>query len=291
MSEATDSWFARALANPGVARSADADGTPISYLEWGSADGRPSLLFVAGYRAHVRWWDFIAPLFAEQFHVVVMELSGMGDSGHRGNYPAEIFLKDIGAVIQHANLLKPIGIGHSYGGSRLLRACSDYPQWFKRVIVVDSYMHFAEQGPLPEYPRLGSRRPYATAAAARERFRLSPEQPIAAAQIIDYVAAASMRETPDGWMWKFDLDLPGAGPTELDGAAVLARIETPVNYIYGERSLVVSAKRARRIVDAIASAGAAIEIPDAHHHIMFDQPVALIGVLRALLANEFMEAV
>lgn len=63
----------------------------------------------------------------------------------------------------------------------------------------------------------------------------------------------------------------------------------PVDYIYGEHSLVVNAARARRIVATLPRARNAIEIPDAHHHIMFDQPVALISVLQALLADHKQE--
>lgn len=182
-------WLARALANPGVEHFADADGVPIRYLEWGSADGRPSLLFVPGYRAHARWWDCIAPLFADRFHIVVMELSGMGDSGRRALYAPDCFVRDIVAVANTAQLQQPIGIGHSYGGARLLRTCSEFPQLFSRAIVVDSYVHFIDEGPVPEYPRLGSRRAYPDFATARSRFRLSPEQAFADDKLADYVAA------------------------------------------------------------------------------------------------------
>jgi pimeloyl-ACP methyl ester carboxylesterase len=278
-------WLARALANPGVSHLADADGVPIHYLEWGSADGRPSLLFISGYRAHVRWWDCIAPLFADRFHLVVMELSGMGDSGRRSLYTPDCFARDIVAVAKAAQLQQPIGIAHSYGGARLLRACSDLPQLCSRAIVVDSYVHFADEGPVPEYPRIGSRRVYPTFAEARARFRLSPEQTFANTELADYVAAGSLRETEGGWTWKFDVDLPGGGPTELDGAALLSKVIIPVDYIYGEHSLVTNAARARRIVAALPQARQPIEIPDAHHHVMFDQPVATISVLQALLAD------
>lgn len=278
-------WLSRALALPGISKFTDADGVPIHYLEWGAAGVVPSLLFIPGYRAHARWWDCIAPLFAHRFHVVVMELSGMGDSGHRAAYPPECFVSDIAAVVKATRMQQPIGIGHSYGGARLLRACSEFPRLFGRAIVVDSYMHFVEEGPLPEYPRIGSRRPYPDLAAACVRFRLSPEQAFVDQALADYVALGSLRETVGGWTWKFDSELPGGGPTELNGADVLAQVSVGVDYIYGEHSLVVNAARAQRICAALPRARQPIEIPDAHHHVMFDQPVALISVLQALLAD------
>ncbi|MDB5985933.1 MAG: alpha/beta hydrolase [Nevskia sp.] len=278
-------WLARGMAHPGVSRYADADGIALHYLEWGSADGgQPGLLFVPGYRAHTRWWDFIAPIFAERFHVVVMELSGMGDSGRRAEYRPADFAEDIATVVRHSGLRRPVGIGHSYGGSRLLRACGKHPRLFERAIVVDSYVHFADQGPLPEYPRLGSRRAHPTREAALARFRLSPEQPIAHPALAQYLAEGSVRAIETGWTWKFDLELPGGGPTEVDGAAILARVQIPVHLVWGEHSRVVNENCMRRVAATLPIKHEPIMVSEAHHHLMLDQPIVTIGILQALLA-------
>jgi len=65
----------------------------------------------------------------------------------------------------------------------------------------------------------------------------------------------------------------------VKGAARAGKIATE-----GEASAVVSADRARRIVAAIAGARGPVTLPQAGHHLMLDQPLALIGALRALLA-------
>lgn len=206
----TPAWLTQNLARPGATQHAHSGEVELRYLEWGSADDdRPGLLLIAGYRAHVRWWDFIAPIFADRFHVVVMEFSGSGDSGHRSHYRSEDYVGDILAVIEHSRLSQAIGIGHSYGGSRMLRACADHPGLFERAIVVDSYVHFAEWGPVIESPRVGSKRGYPDRETGMARFRLSPEQPIAYPALADHIAAGSLREQDGAWRWKFDLNLPG----------------------------------------------------------------------------------
>ncbi|WP_028079109.1 alpha/beta fold hydrolase [Solimonas soli] len=278
------SWLQRAIATPGVSRYADNGGIALHYLEWNDAgSGLPGLLFVPGYRAHLRWWDFIAPIFADRFHVVVMELSGMGDSGRRAHYGAGDFADDIVAVTRHSGLRTPIAVGHSYGGARLLRACSEQPAMFTRAVAVDSYVHFADMGPVAEHPRIGSGRVHATREAAMARFRLSPEQPAHPA-LLRYLAEGALREVDGGWTWKFDIRLPGGGPTEDDGAAILRRIPIPVHLVWGEHSLVVNEKCMRRVAATLPVRREPIMVPDAHHHLMLDQPIAAIGILQALLA-------
>ena len=85
-------------------RIVDVDGCPIHYLIWGSPDaGSDGLLFIHGGGAHAHWWSFIAPFFAENRPVAAIDLSGMGDSGHRtGDYGSPVHIPEIAAVIDDA---------------------------------------------------------------------------------------------------------------------------------------------------------------------------------------------
>lgn len=281
----TPAWLERNLQRPGRSCYVGDQDQRLHYLVWGQRDQQlPGLLFVPGYRAHAGWWDFIAPMFADRFHVVVMELPGMGDSAHRKHYTAADMSTAIKAVIEHGGLWSPIGVGHSYGGSRLLSFASERPGLLSRVIVLDSYVHFASQGSLPSFPRTGSHRAYPSLEAALLRFRLLPEQPLSSPALLNYIASGSLRETDAGWIWKFDVDLPGAAPMELDGAALLSRVDVPVHLVWGEHSVVASGESMRRIAAALPLCHEPIMIPDAHHHLMLDQPIAVMSVLQALLA-------
>lgn len=91
-----------------------------------------------------------------------------------------------------------------------------------------------------------------------------------------------MRQATDGWRWKFDPALPFA-PGLMDGATVLSGIKVPIDCIYGELSTVVDARRATRIAAALPQGRNPVGIPDAYHHVMLDQPLALVAALRALL--------
>jgi hypothetical protein len=75
-------WFEQAVAQPFETSSVEVAGAKISYLRWGSRS-RPGLLLVHGNGAHAHWWQYIAPFMAREYNVAAMDLSGMGDSGHR----------------------------------------------------------------------------------------------------------------------------------------------------------------------------------------------------------------
>jgi pimeloyl-ACP methyl ester carboxylesterase len=55
--------------------------------------------------------------------------------------------------------------------------------------------------------------------------------------------------------------------------------------VYGEHSALVQEQHARRIVAGLPDCRGPIAIPDGHHHLMLDQPQALIATLNALLAR------
>ncbi|MDF2443998.1 MAG: hypothetical protein JWR01_2201, partial [Subtercola sp.] len=122
----------------------------------------------------------------------------------------------------------------------------------------------------------GHSRIYATKEEAVKRFR-----PVPAQSMLDYVARhiaeTSVREAPGGWRWKFDpafLNLGGEPPRTLDGLAC------PVVMILGEHGLLSEgARHALRASREVV----VIEIPDAGHAIMLDQPHALLAAIRSTL--------
>ena len=58
---------------------------------------------------------------------------------------------------------------------------------------------------------------------------------------------------------------------------------TPMVHIYGAKSRIVEHRKAGA-PSPFPAGLIEIEIPDAHHHIMIDQPLALVASLRTLLA-------
>ncbi len=275
-------WFDWAVRQPRLSHFADSAGARVHYMSWNAGEQhKPCLLLVHGFLGQSHWWDFIAPFLTEKHRVFAMDFSGMGESDHRAHYSPEVFNEDMAAVLRATSAGPAVVVAHSFGGSRLLQACSTMPELFSHAIVLDSYVQMEGE----EQPRANRRpapRPYPDEATALAKFRLLPEQPCEP-WLLDYLARHSLRQADDGWVWSFDPALRHLQPA-VGIRDTLRKLLVPVTYVHAESSNVVSSERARSIVEGIPGARGPITLPRTCHHMMLDQPLALISVLRALLA-------
>lgn len=276
-------WFRTAVTKTTVAFDCDSKGARIRYRGWNPHEVlKPGLLFVHGFRAHSHWWDFIAPWLTDRFRVYALDLSGMGDSGFRDHYSAEVLTHDIEAVLDDACIPAAMLIGHSFGGGRVLRACVEFPEKVGRAIVLDTAIRDPEE-PFPLPAAVARIRVYPDRESILARFRLDPEQP-ALPYLREYLARHSIRAVEGGWTWRFDPRLsPDA--SEPDGISLLRRVRLPFYYVCGEHSAVVSAKKMERIGAALPDGfgHGPFVLRGGHHHLMLDNPLLLLRTLRKIL--------
>ena len=283
----TDPWWRRLAREwPGVSHHATLRGARLHYRAW-SRNAGPLLLFVHGFGGHTHWWDWIAPCFADDSDVVAVDLSGMGDSDHRETYDADCFALDILDLVEHLGTGPAAVVGHSFGGRSLLQACaldsaSGTHRRIAHAIVVDTKIRFPGD-PMPEALPVGGRGQYVDYESARRRFRLNPPQPVADDAMLDDLARHSLRHVDGHWRWKFDTASPVGLPQ--DGHLLLPRIETLTDIVYGASSSIVARADAERCVAELHQGRGPVAIPLAGHHVMLDQPIALVATLRALLAR------
>lgn len=260
----------------GVEQRADrieVDGASIFRLAWGDPKA-PRIVFVHGGAASARWWVRMAPALARDHHVVAVDLSGHGESDWREEYRFATWADEVLAC-GPATV-----VGHSMGGFVAATAAARDPDGIEHLILVDTpLMRPASSSLDAAHATFSKVKSYPTRGAAIERFRPLPPQPVADTAFLAEVAAHSVRETSDGWLWKFDpAAFAGAGPPDWpDGLpSLLARVTCPVSVIVGEHSGVVApAER-----DALRSLGNYHEVPDGHHHLMLDVPDALLRTVR-----------
>ena len=278
-------WFTRAIAHEPTEHRVEVDGTEVRYLSWGTR-GMPGLVFVHGGAAHAQWWSFIAPLFSQDWHAVAIHLSGHGDSGRRIHYSHALWAGEVMAVVEDADFPgPPVVVGHSLGGMVTIQTASTYGDELAGAVIVDAPVR--RPAPEEEEGRSGRafRRPgvYETQEEALRHFRLVPSQPAANEFIIDWIATHSIHETPEGWTWKFDPAL--FKETIVPLRDQLASVGTRVALFTGELSVVVPPDTAEYMYDLMGRVAPVIAIPEAHHHLTLDQPLAFVAALRTLLAD------
>ncbi|MFI4935597.1 MAG: alpha/beta fold hydrolase [Caulobacterales bacterium] len=304
-------WFKAAIADAPERRMVMVEGANIELLTWGEI-GKPGLIMVHGNSAHADWWSFIAPFLADTYRVAAISFSGMGDSDWRPAYTFETFAAEIYECAKAAGLYeakeKPVYIGHSFGGSQVFYSATKYPERMKGALLVDTGFGgpptkeqeaewMAEAAKMrggggwrgPPH-RTKPNRVYATLEEALVRFRFMPPQAPGNLFIADYIARRSLKRAPmadgsgEGWTWKFDPFLWGKLDRSAMTEAMSGKPAAPLAQIFGDRSAIMRRREAGMRGDFVPPGVPSISIPDSEHHIMVDQPLALVAALRALLA-------
>lgn len=284
MTDAPD-WFVRALAVDPQRSNVAVDGTPVSLLDWGSR-GQPGLVLVHGGAAHARWWSHLAPHFSGQYHVIALDLSGHGDSGRRERYSHDLWAREILEVCAAAGFDdRPVVVGHSLGGLVAINAAAVYGDLLAGAVIVDSPVRRPD--PESEEGNRGGafRAPgtYPTLEEALTHFHLIPPQPDPEPWMLDHVARHSLTETEAGWTWKFDANL--FRHTMVAMNEQLASVKCRVAVLRGEHSVVVPQDTAEYMYELMGRVSPVVTIPEAHHHLILDQPLSFVTALRTLLAD------
>ncbi len=280
-------WFGQALARAPEPFAVTVAGARINALRWGDR-AKPGLVFVHGNGAHAWWWAFIAPFLADDYNVAAFDLSGMGDSDHREAYSFEVLADEIFAVADAAGMNAaaepPVIVGHSFGGFCAMVAASRPGAKLSGAILVDSPVNPPDRPGGPPRRELRPHRVYPTLPAALARFRLAPEQPCENHYAVDYVARRSLKPVDGGWTWKFDPSIWQRFETG-DTAARLRAIHCRTAIFRGDLSRLMPKEVSDYMFHLLGRSVPVVDVPEARHHVMLDQPLAFVAALRAVLAD------
>jgi len=118
--------------------AASADGVNIAYEVRGQGD--PALVFVHCWCCDKNYWSNQIEEFSKNYKVVTIDLAGHGNSGMgRQKYTLEAFGDDVVAVADKEKLNSMVLIGHSMGGSVIVKAAGKLAQRVKALVGVDCY--------------------------------------------------------------------------------------------------------------------------------------------------------
>ena len=120
---------ARTLAGPDD-RFVDVDGLELRYRAFGApAPDKPNLVLIHGFGNSLQSFRLLAPLLADDFHVITVDLPGFGLSAKPVDYEYRNAnqARTVGAFIRALGLRKTVIGGHSLGGAIAVHVAVNEP--------------------------------------------------------------------------------------------------------------------------------------------------------------------
>jgi pimeloyl-ACP methyl ester carboxylesterase len=261
------------------------NGLVLNCLDHGG-EGKPPMLFIHGGSAHAHWWDFIAPPFVADFHVLALDQRGHGESEwpKEWQYSSLDYVADLEQIIEHWGLGAPVLIGHSMGAHNVLVYASRNSKKLRAMVAIDTppdYSRFAV-----EFLRTIAVKPprrFETMEEAVRSFKVLPRETLAKKETLDHIAHHTYRRLEDG-SWTHKLDRRTLSREPLQVWDQLSQISCPALIVKVTKSPVLDINAARRMV-ATLQKGNLEQIDDSFHHVMLDNPEALIAALKKFTAT------
>ena len=117
----------------------DLDELTFRYWDWslGGNSGAHAVL-LHGLASNGRFWDLAAPRLAEPLQVVALDARGHGLSAKPdGGYDFPTVAGDVAAFIRELGLVRPLLIGHSWGGNVALQVAADHQDLVGGLVCID----------------------------------------------------------------------------------------------------------------------------------------------------------
>lgn len=258
------------------------EGIELHCLDWSPNSGvsvASPIIFLHGGGANAHWWDHLASRIAGERAVYALDFRGHGDSSYPEERRVGAFNDDLEALIRFLGREDVFLIGHSMGAAVALDHASRFRST-RGIVLVDLARGSSRTSGRRARLALSLRRTYPSRDDAVERFQFLPESSHATETLRRYVAEHSVQEEDDGrFGFKFDprwFALPSRPRPELSS------IGCPTLLIRGAESALLSADAAQEFISRIAN-GRFAEIAQAGHHVLIDQPTALLGHLEKFL--------
>lgn len=108
----------------------------------------PDVVMLHGLASNLAFWYFtVAPLIARHARVTVYDLRGHGlSSAPPRGYTTGELAEDLLGLCDAVGAVRPVLVGHSFGGAVALHAASADPSRVEAVVLADAYLPVFEHG-------------------------------------------------------------------------------------------------------------------------------------------------
>ena len=275
--------------NAKSARSVRFDtGDPIALhaLIWeptnaGASEDDAPLVLLHGGGANAHWWDHLAAPLSSTRRVIALDFRGHGDSDYPQERAVSAFSRDLEALVDWLGREDLWLVGHSLGAAVALDHASRSPS-LRGAVLIDLARGGQKGSGRRARLALALRRTYRTHEEAARRFRFLPESSVADEALRAHIAEHSVRREEDGRHgYKFDPAWFALPPSPRPDPA---DVECPILLVRGGDSALLGVDAARAFVAALPD-GQLVEIPEAGHHVLLDQPERLLAAIEAFIRD------
>ena len=269
----------------------DANGLRFHYLEWGNPDNPPMLL-LHGFAQTCHSWDFVALGFSDDYHVIVLDQRGHGDSDWApdGDYSPETQQRDISAVVDALGLEGFVLMGLSMGGRNSFTYAANNPDNVKALVIVDAAPQNMTQGTsnIRNFVQQDDELESVDAFVDRV-LQFNPRRD---RQQVRGSILHNLKELPNGnWTWKYDRALRrpgrrmGSDPeTEQRLWGYIRSLQCPTLLVRGGASDIVALDTADMMHQVIPNSRLAT-IEGAGHLVMGDSPSGFQNAVTEFIAS------
>jgi pimeloyl-ACP methyl ester carboxylesterase len=127
------------VTDPAVDRSVKLRGLRFHYREYG-ADGAgvQPIVLLHGVASNAKIWITVGPKLGERNRAYAPDQRGHGESDKPDNgYDFASVVEDVSAFIDELKLIRPVIVGHSWGGSVALEFAATHPDSVAGLVLVD----------------------------------------------------------------------------------------------------------------------------------------------------------
>lgn len=281
-----------------VSRTHLSQSLKLHYLDWGNA-GKPLLMLIHGMRDHAHSWDWTARALCRDWHVIVPDLRGHGDSQWSPDsaYISPYHVLDIADLIDTLGQEQLTIVAHSFGGNVAARYSALFPQRVRKLVLVDGLgpsaqvlADWAAAGPVKRTREWFEKR-RETAARTPRRFaaideavaRMAATNPHLSEAQARHLALHGVRQYADGYGWKYDPTVGTFLPEDfsVDLAGFWREIAAPTLLCWGPESWTSNPITDERV--AHFRNQRAVVFEKAGHWLHHDQLDAFLTALREFL--------
>ncbi len=248
------------------------------------------VIMIPGLSSPRAVWDGVAPALARNHRVVLVQVNGFGGDAPRANLKPgmlEGIVTDLNAYIAKNKLTGAAAVGHSMGGLVGMMLAKAHPGDVGKLMIVDSLPFYGmlfgpTATPAMVQPQAAAMRDKMAAAYGKPADPANAEvvatalalKPASRAAVKAWVMAADPRVSAEAMYEDLQTDLRGD----------MAGIQTPMTIVYPWND----SRPTKPMADALYKAAYStaphvsfVDIADAGHFVMLDQPATFAAALEA----------